>query len=168
MEFNHWTGEHSSPLRLGFLSLIWNLHPNNAFPFEKLRIFRDGGPRQRWMRCWNLTDGRTGEHSSPLRFGNFNIDLESAPQQCLLLPGEGGPRQRWMRCWDYINGKNQQHRRAGACSCRFVWDYIIEKTGEHTSPYDWFFVIVLKSAPQQTPPTLIVGQGLAPAVSFGI
>ena len=32
--FNHWTGEHSSPLRLDFLSLIWNLHPNNAFPLR--------------------------------------------------------------------------------------------------------------------------------------
>ncbi|MBR5554233.1 MAG: hypothetical protein IKV98_10380, partial [Clostridia bacterium] len=29
------TGEHSSPLRLGFLSLIWNPHPNNAFSFQE-------------------------------------------------------------------------------------------------------------------------------------
>ena len=56
--------------------------------------------------------------------GIFIIDLEFAPQQCLLLSGEGGPRQRWMRCWDLTDGKKQQYRRAGACSCRLVWNLI--------------------------------------------
>ena len=27
-------------------------------PFEKLRIFREGGPRQRWMRWWDLINGK--------------------------------------------------------------------------------------------------------------
>ena len=30
-------------------------------PFEKLRIFREGGPRQRWMRCWNLINVKKRE-----------------------------------------------------------------------------------------------------------
>ena len=30
--FNHWTGEHSSPLRLDFLSLIWNLYHTKPSP----------------------------------------------------------------------------------------------------------------------------------------
>ena len=34
MEFNHWTGGHSSPLRLDFLSLIWNLYHAKPSPLK--------------------------------------------------------------------------------------------------------------------------------------
>ena len=47
---------------IGFFIIDFEFAPRQAFPFEKLRIFRDGGPRQRWMRCWNLTDGKKQQY----------------------------------------------------------------------------------------------------------
>ena len=112
---NCFPGGHSSPLRLDFLSMIKNLHHIMPSPFEKLRIFREGGPRQRWMRCWNLS-----------------------------------------------GGKNKQYRRAGARSCRLVWDYINGKNdnivGQGLAP------AVRCRIKSMAKNNNIVGQGLAPAV----
>ena len=42
--FNHWTGEHSSPLRLDFLSLILKFSPQQTPPLPKGRgTVEDGG-----------------------------------------------------------------------------------------------------------------------------
>ena len=45
-------------------------------PFEKLRIFREGGPRQRWMRCWDLINGKNnnivGQGLAPAVWCGFN------------------------------------------------------------------------------------------------
>ena len=96
--------------------MIKNLHHIMPSPFEKLRIFREGGPRQRWMRCWNLTGGKNKQYR------------RAGACSCRLVR-------------NLINGKNKQYRRAGACSCRSVWNYINCKNdnivGQGIAPAVW-------------------------------
>ena len=48
---------------VGFFIIDFKIFtPTQAFPFEKLRIFRDGGPRQRWMRCRNIINGENKQY----------------------------------------------------------------------------------------------------------
>ena len=64
--------------------------------------------------------------------------------------------------WNLINGKKQQHCRAGACSCRFVWNLIIGRANT-VRPYDWICYHCFKiRTPTMPSPTR--RRGTAPAV----
>ena len=59
--------------------------PTMPSPFEKLRIFREGGPRQRWMRCWNLTGGKKRETPGE----GFPLALRAIHPSCALRTQKG-------------------------------------------------------------------------------
>ena len=150
------TGEHSSPLRLKFLSMIKNLHPNKRLP-----CLKGGGPRQRWMSveitsmaknnnvvgqglapavwCKIQSMVKTGEHSSPLRLKFLSMIKKL-----------------------HANKRLHLYCRAGACSCRLVWNLIVGRANT-VRPYDWIFYHLFEIR-TPTMPSPLRRRGTAPAV----
>ena len=59
-------------------------------PIEKLRIFREGGPRQRWMRWWDSINGKKQQHCrAGACSGRLVGDLINGKKR--ETPGEGFP-----------------------------------------------------------------------------
>ena len=177
LEFYRWqNGRTQFAPTVGFLNIVLKSSPQQTPPLPKGRgTVEDGGGILEfnwWQKKGNPRRGFpscTSCNSPILRKmeqKRVSLSAESDQRRRLWNPPpfeKGGPKLYYL-VWNLTGGKKQQYCRAGACSCRFVWDYIIEKTGERSSPLRLGFLsLILKSAPQQTPSPLR-RRGTAPAV----